>query len=69
VSWRSTTPNEILSHRRSPENPSILQHSTLSQNGSTILIGFLARIGIYGTAETNVNRKIIPAAETSRPML
>jgi hypothetical protein len=37
---------------------------TSKQNGSTILIDLLARTGIYGIAETNVNRKIIPSFET-----
>jgi hypothetical protein len=38
---------------------------TSKQNGSTILIDLLARTGIYGIAETNVNRKIIPSLETT----
>jgi hypothetical protein len=38
----------------------------MSQNGSTIAIDLLARTGIYGIDETNVNRKIIPRAQTCR---
>jgi hypothetical protein len=40
-----------------------LAHPTFSQNGSTRLIDLLARREIYGTAETNVNRKIIPNSQ------
>jgi hypothetical protein len=56
IPTRIVVPHEISSHRSSPENLSVLVQS---QNGSTKLIELLARTGIYGTAETNVNRKII----------